>query len=84
MGYIGLSYLVPAEFTSGRATQVKPPLQGVRTNFPLTHCANLPSTHAFSPDEHEEDGLKLWNLAFNFCAASPFDLVKEARLQTVC
>lgn len=40
---------VPGELTSGRAKQLNVAEQAVVTNFPLTHCAKLVPTHAFSP-----------------------------------
>lgn len=40
---------VPALFTRGSAAHVRVAPQGVRTNFPLTHCAKAELMQAFSP-----------------------------------
>lgn len=79
----GIAHLVPAELTSGSATHVNPPLHGVTTNFPLAHCAKLPCTHATSPEVHDEEGVRVLNLAFSFCASRPFCFVNDARAERV-
>ena len=63
---------VPALFTSGSAKHCAPPAHDVVTNFPPTHCANAPPTHACAPSWHGEAAVRVANCAFSACASSPF------------
>jgi hypothetical protein len=72
------AYLVPGLFTSGSATHCSVDAHGARTNFPLTHCASWPCTHACSPEVHDEPAVRLWNFRFSACASWPFCSVNGA------
>jgi len=68
---------VPALFTRGSAAHWRPPLHAVKTNLPLTHCANWLLTQAFSPAVHDEFSFRVANLALRAWASLPFWRVKD-------
>jgi len=64
--------LVPGELTKGRAAQMVPPEQAVKTNWPLTHWANWDSTQAFWPDVQGELAFNEANCWLSAMASLPF------------
>lgn len=69
--------LVPGLLTNGSAAQVRVAAHGESTNFPPTHCANAPSTHACAPSWQEDEGVRLANWVLRACASLPFWALKS-------